>query len=160
MEAVIFLLCLTLHNIEEALWFTDWRTKNMPNKRKAYKKEYFIFAVLGVTILAYLFVGLFVFFPNNVYLEYIFIGFVGAMLVNAIIPHLLLTITYRKYCPGLFTGCCLLIPFNIVILLKAASKNIGILEMIISTFIIGAILLGSIPIFEIVAKRIFGKIDE
>ncbi|MCL2697193.1 MAG: HXXEE domain-containing protein [Oscillospiraceae bacterium] len=157
MEAIIFLFCLTIHNIEEALWFNDWRIKNMPNKRKTYKKEYFIFSVLGITILAYLSVGLFLLFPDIIYLEYIFIGFVCAMLINTIMPHLLLTIIYREYCPGLFTGCCLLAPFNIIILAKTLNKGFSISEVIISTLIVGVVLLSSIPMFEIIAKKILKK---
>jgi hypothetical protein len=41
MEAVIFMFCLTLHNIEEALWLTDWQRKNMPSNKRTMEKEHF-----------------------------------------------------------------------------------------------------------------------
>ena len=156
MEAVLFMFCLTLHNIEEALWFTDWRIKTMPNRRVPLKKH-FIFAVLGITILGYLTAGLYLLYPDNKYLEYVFIGFVGAMLINAVMPHLIFTIVFKKYCPGLFTGCFLIMPFHIFILHNFLIGTRMISEVIISIAIVGLLLLGSIPVFERIAKKIFDK---
>ena len=44
MEAMIFIFCLILHNMEEALWLTEWQVKNMPGRCP--QKEHFIFSVL------------------------------------------------------------------------------------------------------------------
>jgi hypothetical protein len=153
MGAIIFMFTLTLHNIEEALWLTQWRIENMPNRKRSPHREHFIFAVLGITVLGYLAAGLHLLFPDNLYLELVFIGFVGAMLVNAIAPHLLLTLKFRKYCPGVFTGCLLLIPFNAIILINAAGQHLKIGEIIISTLVIGVFLLIAIPILEAIAKK-------
>ncbi|MCL2544608.1 MAG: HXXEE domain-containing protein [Clostridia bacterium] len=155
MEAIIFMFCLTLHNIEEALWLTDWQKQNMPNSRRTLQKEHFIFAVLGITVLGYLAAGLFALFPDHVTLAYAFYGFVGAMLINAIVPHLLFTILYRKYYPGVLTGCFLIMPFHIILLLRAASEKGSVVEIMIATLAVGLILLGSIPVFERIAKKIF-----
>jgi hypothetical protein len=153
MEPVIFMFCLTLHNIEEALWLPEWNKKNMPNMRRAPNKQHFTFAVIGITILEYLASGLYLFFPQNIYFEFCFIGCVGAMMINAFIPHILLTLRYRKYCPGVLTGCLLLIPFDSIILYNAAASHLKISEILISTLIVGAILLAAIPLFECLAKR-------
>ena len=153
METIIFMFCLTLHNIEEALWFPDWLNKTMPN-RKQTQKEHFIFAVIGITILGYLVAGLYAFYPNNRYLEYIFIGFVGSMIINAVVPHLILSIYYRKYCPGAFTGIALIMPLYSIILYNA---DVKITEIIISTLVIGGVLLGVIPVFIRLAKKILIK---
>jgi len=155
MEAIIFMFCITLHNIEEALWLTEWRIKNMPNSKTTPMKKHFIFAVLGITVLGYLTAGLFILFPDNLYIGYAFIGFVGAMLVNAIMPHLILTVVFKKFCPGVFTGCFLIIPFHIIILLNALSGTLTIIEVLASVIVVGLILLGSILIFESIAKKIF-----
>ncbi len=89
MEPVIFMFCITLHNIEEAIWLTGWRNKYKPLGRKAPPKKQFVFALTGITILGYLTAGLRLLYPGNMWLCYAFIGFVGAMLINAAIPHLL-----------------------------------------------------------------------
>ena len=149
------MFCLTLHNIEEALWMTGWLDKAMPDKRGPRRKEHFIFAVIGITILGYLTAGLFILFPKSLCFEYAFIGFVGAMFVNAVVPHLLLSIRFRSYCPGTFTGCFLTIPFHLIILSNAANSHMKVIEIIISTLAVGAVLLGAIPIFKGLAKKIF-----
>jgi len=153
MEAIIFMFCITLHNIEEALWLTAWMEKHMPTKRGLRNNNHFIFAVLGITILGYLTAGLFMMFPDNLYIGYAFIGFVGAMIVNTIMPHLIFTVIYKKFCPGVFTGCFLIIPFHTIILLKALSETLTLIEVLVSVIVIGLILLGSIPIFVSIAKR-------
>lgn len=155
MEPIVFMFCLTLHNIEEALWLTKWTAEVLPNSRRKSNQKDFIFAVLGITALGYLASGLFALFPNNQYLELIFVGFVGAMLINAVVPHLLLAIKYKRYCPGVLTGCLLLIPFNTIILYQAANNHLKVGEIIISTLIVGVILLAAIPLFEWIAKTFF-----
>jgi len=157
MEAVIFMFCLTLHNIEEALWLTDWRKENMPNIRRAPEKAHFIFAAFGITVLGYLTGGLYLLLPESKCFEYAFIGFVGAMLINAVAPHLILSIVYKKFCPGVFTGCFLIMPFHILILLNALKGTLTITEMLVSVAVVGLILLGSIPILESIAKTILNK---
>ncbi len=152
MEPVIFMLCLTLHNIEEALWFTEWRIKTMPKSHRSPQKLHFIFAVLGVTILGYLASGLRIMYPANTMIEFCYIGFVGAMLVNAIVPHLLLTIRYKKYCPGVLTGFFLLVPFNSIILYNAVTSYLKVSEVLIATIVVGVVLLVSIAVFERIAK--------
>lgn len=157
MEAIIFMFCLTLHNIEEALWMTEWQKKTMPNSRRAPKKIHFVAAVLGITALGYLSAGLYMLYPDNQYLEYIFIGFVGAMFINVIVPHLALTIKFRKYCPGVFTGCFLILPIHSLILHNALITHAKVSEVIISTLVVGGLLLAAIPVFEGLAKRVLIK---
>ena len=157
MEAVVFMFCLTLHNTEEALWFTDWQTKNLPKSQTTPNKKHFIFSVIGITALGYLAAGLFLLYPDVKVPEYAFIGFVGAMVINAAIPHLFFTAIYRKYCPGVFTGCVLIIPFHIIILCNALANGMAVAEMLISAFVVGLVLLGSIFALKRVAKIIFNE---
>ena len=154
MEAVIFMFCLTLHNAEEAIWLTDWTKKNLPGRRNPAKNAHFVFATIAVTALGYLAAGLFLLFPGNRCFEAIWIGFVGAMLINAVMPHLLLTIRFKKYCPGTFTGCFLIIPLHFIILRSAASSHLSIGEITLFTLVVGLSLLGAIPVFMGVAKKI------
>ncbi len=150
------MFCITLHNIEEALWFTAWRVKRKPFGRKAPPNNQFVFAVLGVTALGYLTAGLHLLYPDNVWLNYAFIGFAGAMLINALAPHLLFTVIYRDYCPGVLTGCVFIMPFHAIIVINTVNENMTIAEVAIATVFVGLILLISIRLLELVAKRIFG----
>ncbi len=153
-EAIVFMFCFTLHNIEEALWLTSWRNEHIPN-RKTPDKKHFVFAAMGITLLGYLTAGLYLLFPGNPWLEYAFIGFVGAMLINALIPHLLLTIIYRSFCPGVFTGCFLIMPFHIIFICNAVNESFSVIEVIVATCIVGPLLLIFIPIFQSIARRYF-----
>lgn len=153
MEPIIFMFCLTLHNMEEALWLTEWRKINMPNSRRAPDKHHFIFAAIGITVLGYLASGLYMLYPSNYLINLCFIGCVGAMLFNAVFPHLLLTIRYGKYCPGAFTGCFLMIPFNSIILYNAVISHLKMSEILLATLIVGILLLAAIPFFEYLAKK-------
>ncbi len=131
----------------------DWRNTTMPNSHRKLDKNHFIFAVLGITILGYLSAGLYMLIPNNKYLEFAFIGFVGAMLINAVLPHLVCTIKHKRYCPGVFTGCVLIIPLHTTILCNAINNHLNVSEMVLSTLVVGVILLGLIPCFKWLAYR-------
>jgi hypothetical protein len=153
MEALIFMFCLTLHNIEEALWFNEWKIKTLSNNGKSSKNEHFVFALIGITIMGYLISGLYALFPTIQYFGYIFIGFVGAMIINAIMPHLALTIKYKKYCPGVLTGCFLMLPLGTIIIWNAVNNHFDMGMIIISIFAVGTILICAIPLLFILAKK-------
>ncbi len=159
MEAVVFMFCLTLHNIEEALWWTDWQIQTFPNSRRTPKKRNFIFAALGITILGCLASGLYLLIPNNQYLEFAFVGFVGAMLINAVIPHLVCTVKFKRYCPGVFTGCLLIIPLHLAILYHAVNTHLKVSEIVISTLVVGVILLALIPFLIWSGNRVLSCLD-
>jgi hypothetical protein len=118
-------------------------------------QAHFIFAVIGITVMGYLSAGLHLLYPESRYPEYAFIGFVGAMLVNAIVPHLVLSIRFRSFCPGVITGCLLIAPFHVIILRSALNRSLTVSEVLVSTLIVGAMLLGSIPVMVKLAGKIF-----
>jgi len=84
---IIFLLGFTLHNIEEALWLPKW-SKNAENFHKSVEPNQFIFAVIVVTIFGYIITGIDILFgyPDN-FFNYLYLGFVGMMGMNAILPY-------------------------------------------------------------------------
>lgn len=145
---LLFLFSITLHNIEEALWIPRW-SRYTQKFGKQVSGDEFHFAVLVITILAYLATGLFIFFPKNLILKYFFFGFIGAMIFNVIFPHLILTIILKKYSPGLITGVLLIMPFNSLIIVSSLNNSIiNLNEIIISTIVVGILLLILIPILE------------
>jgi len=151
---LLFLFTITLHNIEEALWMPRW-SRYIQKFGKQVSGDEFHFAVLVITILAYLATGLFIFFPENLILKYFFFGFMGAMMFNIIFPHLILTIILKKYSPGLITGVLLIMPFNSLIIISSLNNSIiNLSEVVISTIVVGIFLLILIPILE----KIGGKL--
>ncbi|WP_291581595.1 HXXEE domain-containing protein [Clostridium sp. UBA6640] len=151
---LLFLFSITLHNMEEALWIPRW-SRYTQKFYKQVSNDEFHFAVLVITILAYLATGLFIFFPEVLILKYFFFGFMGAMIFNVVFPHLSLTIILKKYSPGLITGVSLIMPFNILIIISSLNSSIiNLNEVIISTIVVGILLLILIPIL----KKIGGKL--
>ncbi|WP_035777017.1 HXXEE domain-containing protein [Clostridium arbusti] len=143
---LLFLFSIALHNIEEALWLPQW-SKNAMKFHKQVEKNEFHFAVLVITLIAYLCTSLFIFFPNVLLLKYFYFGFVGAMIINTIFPHLIATIFLKKYSPGLITGVSLQIPVDCLIIVN--SINNGIINfyiLLLSIIIVGVFLLSIIPI--------------
>lgn len=79
--------------------------------------------------------------------KWAFVGFLGSMVLNAIFPHLMATIFMKTYAPGLITALLLNIPINTIILYRLHISNlISIKEVLISTLVVGILLLAMIPV--------------
>ncbi|MFL0504484.1 HXXEE domain-containing protein [Ureibacillus sp. 179-F W5.1 NHS] len=155
---ILFLFAITLHNLEEALWLPTWSQHSSKFHRPVGKNE-FHFAVIVITSLAYLSSFLYLCYPNLTFIKYILIGFLGSMVVNAIFPHLLATILLKRYAPGVVTGVLLNIPINSLIILRFIQGNeITITGLILSTIIVGIVLLSLIPVLFKVGKSITQQI--
>lgn len=143
--ALFFCLAITLHNLEEALWLPHWSQIGSAFQRPVSSNE-FHFAVLIITALAYLISFLYLSFPKTKVMKWAFIGFLGAMIFNAIFPHLISTIIMKTYAPGLITALLLNIPINSVILYRLYKSNtVTIKETLISIVVVGILLLTLIP---------------
>lgn len=150
---VFFCFAITLHNIEEAIWLPKWSQQSSRFQKPVTSSE-FHFAVIFITVLAYLSALCFLVMPESDFAKWIFIGFLGSMIINAIFPHLIATVFLKKYAPGLLTGLVLNLPINSLVIYRMFLDNLIIWkELIISTFIVGIILLALIPfLFKIGAK--------
>ncbi|MCX8129657.1 MAG: HXXEE domain-containing protein [Clostridia bacterium] len=138
---ILFALAITLHNIEEALWLPQW-SKYAKKFHKPVTKDEFHFAVLLYTIAAYLITALFLFFPQSEIIKYAYFGYAGAMILNAVMPHLAASIVLKRYAPGTVTGVFLNIPVNSLIITYSISKGlIDLTVVVISTLITGILLI-------------------
>ncbi|KGR78269.1 HXXEE domain-containing protein [Ureibacillus sinduriensis] len=143
---LLFCVAITLHNIEEAIWLPKWSQQSSKFQKPVTSKQ-FHFAVIVITILAYLSAISYLYSPDTKLIKWIFIGFLGSMIVNAIFPHLLATVFMGKYAPGLLTGLLLNIPINSLVLYQMFNGNFIIWnELILSTLVVGITLLALIPL--------------
>jgi len=154
---VFFPIAITLHNLEEAIWLPKW-SKHAERFHKPVEPNVFYFAVIFVTILAYLSTFLAVAFPSLWLWKYIFHGFLGTMILNTIVPHLVSTIILRRYSPGLVTGLFLLVPINSIILYQSVTLGyVKLPDLAISILVVSIVLLSLLPLFfkigEHLAKR-------
>lgn len=77
------------------------------------------------------------------------------MVINAIFPHLIATVVMKKYAPGLLTGLLLNIPVNSLVIYQMFLKNLIVWkELIISTLVVGIILLALIPLLFKVGDKV------
>ncbi|GAB1154640.1 HXXEE domain-containing protein [Paenibacillus illinoisensis] len=151
---LFFCIAITLHNIEEAIWLPTWSQQSSRFQKPVTSSE-FHFAVVCITILAYLSSFYFFYMPESIFAKWIFVGFLGSMIVNAIFPHLIVTILMKKYAPGLLTGLLLNIPINSLIIYNMFSNNfITWKELAISTCVVGISLLLLIPVLFKVGGKI------
>lgn len=150
---IFFLVAITLHNIEEAVWLPKW-SQNASKFHKKVDSSEFIFAVIVITMLAYLAAFLFVAYPHSWILKDIYFGFLGAMILNSLFPHLIGTVVLKKYAPGLVTGIFLMLPIDLLLIIRGFNYNlVTINEVVISTLLVGGFLLALVPIlFKIGAK--------
>lgn len=153
--SLLFILTITLHNIEEGLWLPQW-SQLAKKYHKPVEKREFHFALIVITTLAYLVSGLFMFFPHILVLKYFFIGYVGTMIINAFIPHLISAIALKRYAPGLVTGIFLNVPLNsLIIAYVIKSKMLGLYEVIFSTVVVAIVILALLsPLFKLGSKFI------
>lgn len=156
MEYLVVLFCfaITLHNIEEAIWLPRWFQTSSQFQKPITTSE-FHFAVIVITILAYLAAFSYLYIPESNLTKWIFIGFLGSMIFNAIFPHLVATVLMKKYAPGLLTGLLLNIPINSLVIYQMFAKNLIVWkELILSTLVIGIILVALIPLLFKVGGKI------
>lgn len=157
--SLLFILTITLHNIEEGLWLPQW-SQFAGKYHKPVGKGEFHFALIVITALAYLVSGLFMFFPQILVLKYFFIGYVGTMIINAFVPHLVSAVVLKRYAPGLVTGIFINVPLNsLIINYVIRNKVISLYEVVFSTLVVATLLLFSLsPLFKLGGKLInFGK---
>ena len=105
----LFLLAVTLHSLEEAVWLPDW-SQQAGRWHQPVEKIPFRFAVLVLTILAYVFAYLGLMGGKQSFGIYLLSGYVWIMLVNVFFPHLLAAIRLNQYVPGLGTALALNLP--------------------------------------------------
>lgn len=155
MDYLVLLFCvaITLHNIEEAIWLPKW-SRHSTKFQKPVTSSQFHFAVIVITLLAYISASCYLYLPKSELIKWIFTGFLGSMIVNAVFPHLIATIFMKKYAPGLLTGLLLNIPINFLIIYQMFQQSLIIwTELILSTIFVGIMLLALIPLlFKIGGK--------
>ncbi len=151
----IFLLGFTIHNLEESVWLPEW-SKHAKKFHKPVERNQFIFAVIIVTILGYLITVVEIINnnPGSVF-SYIYLGFIGMMGLNTILPHLAATILLKKYAPGLITALLLNLPLSIIIISRYINAGINVYFLIIAILVVNGIVLSLLkPLFKFGEKII------
>jgi hypothetical protein len=118
---LLFPVCITLHNLEEVLFFSKYSTGEHSSLPVTHPR--FIFAVIILTLACYL-IAVFSYLKGPYSLwSYLFYGYAAAMTLNVFMPHLLASLRYRRYLPGLVSGLLLVLPAGLLVLFRFPREN-------------------------------------
>lgn len=105
--AFLFALAAAIHNLEEALLVPGW-IRRTGFRIEGYGKPEFRFAVMAFTLGGFVLAALAA--AGFVAPTYLLCGLAVAIAINAIVPHLAMTLFMRVYVPGTATGLLLALP--------------------------------------------------
>ena len=111
LSAILFAAAVTIHNLEEFVWLPSFADPRLPRLvRSAFG---FRVAVTAITLAFWTAVAA---LASGMPARPIIAGFAAAMVVNAVVPHVVLTMFLRRYHPGTATALLLVVPSAIVCL--------------------------------------------
>lgn len=127
----------TLHNFEEAWCIcqagpvirTPWHVN--PTQ--------FIIAVSLFTALGFALVFGKKYYPNPGSYLFVMTGFSGALFLNSFFPHILSTLYFRTYMPGVITAALLLLPLTSYILIQISKLRIYTRKQMAGIALLGGI---------------------
>ena len=114
----------TLHNLEEAPFMAKW-SKRLPVKiHPNLTTPQFVVAVVFLTLASY-----FLTFASLVWLPastgiLLILGMQMILFINAVVPHLVTTIRFRLYSPGVLTAVLITVPFSVYLFHRAFAEGI------------------------------------
>jgi Protein of unknown function with HXXEE motif len=118
----LFTLGVLLHNMEEALYLPTWSSHGskwrMPVEARIFRLAAVIFSALLVILTT-----IASFSHSQSIAAYLMSGYVLAMLLNVLAPHLLATLFTRSYMPGTVTAVLLNLPLGLLYLHRALSEH-------------------------------------
>ena len=114
----------TLHNLEEAPFMESW-SKRLPLKiHPTVSTRQFVIAVTILTLVGFLATYYGVEYLANQTGYLIVLGIQIILFFNAFIPHIVSTILFRMYSPGVITAVLITLPFSLYLFRRAVNENI------------------------------------
>ena len=114
--ALLLALAVTAHNIEEMIWLPGFK----PGLAPTVSAKAFRFAASAIAL---------VFWASAIAVQYvpraeaIMAGFAVAMMLNAVMPHLALTVWLRRYHPGTATAWLAVVPAGLFMLASSGGAT-------------------------------------
>ncbi len=115
--AWFFALAITVHNIEEAMLLPAW-SQNAGKWHHPVDTKEFRFAVIVLTLLAFVAASLATACGKESAGAYLVAGYALAMLLNVLFPHVIATVMMRRYAPGTLTALLLNLPVTLFLLYR------------------------------------------
>jgi hypothetical protein len=117
-------ILLAIHNLEEAPFMAKWSRELSLPIHPVVSTRQFVVAISLLTIAgcALTYLGIHLIAQPIGFL--LILGVQMIMLVNAIAPHLIATLRFRKYSPGVITGLLLNVPFSLYLFQRALQEGL------------------------------------
>ena len=116
-------LFFAIHNIEEVPFMAKWTEKlNSPVYPKVTTRQFAIavtFLTLGSILITYFGTRN----PDGYFGPIVIMGIQAILFVNAIVPHIVMTVKMRLYSPGVITAVFINIPFTIYLFIQAINAH-------------------------------------
>ncbi len=126
LTAILFGVGVTLHNLEEAAYWPRWARSHLRLVFEPNRKIYWILTSLVSVVVWIPIVGVCV-SPEASHFHSVLPGFALAMAVNAVFPHLTLSVAKHSYAPGTGTGVLFNLPIGVLLIrgqLAVTSSNV------------------------------------
>lgn len=115
LTAILFGIGVTLHNLEEAVYWPRWARSNLRLFFEPNRKIYWILTSLVSVVIWIPIMGVCV-SPRGQPFQSVLSGFALAMAVNAVFPHLALSLAKHAYAPGTGTGMLFNLPLGVLLI--------------------------------------------
>lgn len=149
---LLFPVLVGLHNAEEAILLPRWRHRSGPWFRGTTPGT-LRFALAVYTALAIAVTVLSAVAGGRTLWANITFGFIVAMLMNALVPHIAVSIANRTLMPGVFTAAALNLPIlSFLALLAIRQGYVAPRDAIVFSIAVGLLLLLMIPLLLTLGK--------
>jgi hypothetical protein len=156
--AWLFAAAVAAHNLEEAIWLPEW-SKSAGKLHPTVTAIEFRFATAVLTVLAIFAAALASLQEKGSSGAYLITGYGLAMLLNVILPHLLATLSLRRYMPGTATAVFLILPAAACLLQTASRAHyIGVQRFLAIGPAVVAGIVFSIPLLFWLGRQLARKL--
>lgn len=147
----LFALAITVHNLEEGLFLPAYAgaTSRFSGRVTPFA---FRFALVVLTAVAYVVVGLAV--AGNLLATQLLAGIAAVMVVNAVVPHLALTVAFRRYAPGTGTALCIMLPLSLLVIANGLADAMSGRSLLIAAVVVAVVLIVAIPLLFLAGRLI------
>ena len=112
-----------IHNAEEAPQMERWTHRLPPGLHPRVTTRQFTLAVCLLTLLVAALTVIAANAPSSGVATHAVLGAQAAIFLNVLFPHVLATLRYRLYSPGLVTGLLLNVPFSLFLFHRALAER-------------------------------------
>jgi hypothetical protein len=122
LTAILFGIGVTLHNLEEAMYLVSWARSHLKLWFEPNPKIYWALTSLVSVVIWIPIVGVCV-SKESTHFQSALTGFALAMAINAVLPHLAISLVKHSYSPGVGTGMLFNLPLGVLLIRAQLSAH-------------------------------------